>query len=183
VKPQNKIIVFSDERPRNELITKHLDDIANKFNVDFIVKNKVIKLGECDANPEDIAKQIKAQDLIILATYNLKLEPINAQRIIDEANRVNIPLVVISSRNPYDIAYLSGVKANIAIYGITGFDVTNNVRNSLETNIRSGLRSLFQGPKGKLDVLAEPHGKLPVDIRTPDNSQILYPRGYGLTTL
>lgn len=131
VKPQNKIIVFSDERPRNELITKHLDDIANKFNVDFIVKNKVIKLDKSDANPEDIAKQIKGQDLIILATYNLKLEPINAQRIIDEANKANIPLVVISSRNPYDIAYLSGVKANIAIYGITGFDVTNNVRNSL----------------------------------------------------
>ncbi|HDZ9832002.1 TPA: glycoside hydrolase family 3 N-terminal domain-containing protein [Yersinia enterocolitica] len=183
VKSQNKIIVFSDERPRNELITKHLNDIANKFNVDFAVKNKVIKLDKSDANPEDIAKQIKGQDLIILATYNLKLEPVNAQRIIDEANKANIPLVVISSRNPYDIAYLSGVKANIAIYGITGFDVTNNVRNSLETNIRSGLRALFQGPKGKLDVLAESHGKLPVDIRTPDNSQILYPRGYGLTTL
>ncbi|EKN6103385.1 glycoside hydrolase family 3 protein [Yersinia enterocolitica] len=183
VKPQNKIIVFSDERPRNELITKHLNDIANKFNVDFAVKNKVIKLDKSDANPEDIAKQIKGQDLIILATYNLKLEPVNVQRIIDEANKANIPLVVISSRNPYDIAYLSGVKANIAIYGITGFDVTNNVRNTLETNIRSGLRTLFQGPKGKLDVLAESHGKLPVDIRTPDNSQILYPRGYGLTTL
>ncbi|MGE4753812.1 glycoside hydrolase family 3 N-terminal domain-containing protein [Yersinia enterocolitica] len=183
VKSQNKIIVFSDERPRNELITKHLNDIANKFNVDFAVKNKVIKLDKSDANPEDIAKQIKGQNLIILATYNLKLEPVNAQRIIDEANKANIPLVVISSRNPYDIAYLSGVKANIAIYGITGFDVTNNVRNSLETNIRSGLRTLFQGPKGKLDVLAEPHGTLPVDIRTPDNSQILYPRGYGLTTL
>ena len=182
IKPQNKIMVFSDEKPRNELITKHLDDIANEFQVDFSIKNKVIKLDKSDANSEDIAKQIKGQDLIILATYNLKLDPINAQRIIDEANNANIPLVVISSRNPYDIAYLSGVKANIAIYGITGFDVTNNVRNSLETNIRSGLRTLFQGPKGKLDVLAKPHGKLPVDIKTPDNSQILFPRGYGLTT-
>ncbi|HHG9971438.1 TPA: glycoside hydrolase family 3 protein, partial [Yersinia enterocolitica] len=50
VKSQNKIIVFSDERPRNELITKHLNDIANKFNVDFAVKNKVIKLDKSDAN-------------------------------------------------------------------------------------------------------------------------------------
>lgn len=183
IKPQNKIMVFSDEKPRNELITKHLDDIAKEFQVEFSVNNEVIKLDKNDVAVEAIAKKIKDQNFIILATYNLKLNPINAQRIIDEANKANIPLVVISSRNPYDIAYLSGVKANIAIYGITGFDVTNNVRNSLETNIRSGLRTLFQGPKGKLDVLAEPHGKLPVDIKTPDNSQILYPRGYGLTTL
>ncbi|MFL4556726.1 glycoside hydrolase family 3 protein [Yersinia kristensenii] len=182
VKPQNRIMVFSDEKPRNELITKHLYDIANEFRVNFSIHSEVIKLDKKDVNAEDIAKKIKDQNFIILATYNLKINPVNAQRIIDEANKANIPLVVVSSRNPYDIAYLSGVKANIAIYGITGFDVTNNVRNSLETNIRSGLRTLFQGPKGKLDVLAEPHGKLPVDIRTPDNSQILYPRGYGLTT-
>ncbi|AIN19680.1 hypothetical protein CH54_3098 [Yersinia rochesterensis] len=183
IKPQNKIMVFSDEKPRNELITKHLDDIAKEFQVEFSVNNEVIKLDKNDVAVEAIAKKIKDQNFIILATYNLKLNPINAQRIIDEASKANIPLVVISSRNPYDISYLSGVKANISIYGITGFDVTNNVRNSLETNIRSGLRTLFQGPKGKLDVLAEPHGKLPVDIKTPDNSQILYPRGYGLTTL
>lgn len=183
VKPQNKIMVFSDEKPRNELIAKHLDDIANEFKVNFSVNNEVIKLDKNDVNAEDIAKKIKDQNFIILATYNLKLNPVNAQRVIDEANKANIPLVVVSSRNPYDIAYLSGVKANVAIYGITGFDVTNNVRNSLETNIRSGLRTLFQGPKGKLDVLAKPQGKLPVDIRTPDNSQILYPRGYGLTML
>ncbi|CNI85950.1 glycosyl hydrolase family protein [Yersinia frederiksenii] len=183
LKPQNGIMVFSDEKPRNELITKHLHDIENQFHVTFDVKSQVIKLDKDDISSEDIANQIKGQNLIILATYNLKLNPVNAQRIIDAANKENIPLVVISSRNPYDIAYLSGVKANIAIYGITGFDVTNNVRNSLETNIRSGLRTLFQGPKGKLDVLAEPRGKLPVDIRTPDNSQILYPRGYGLTML
>ncbi|WP_186366565.1 glycoside hydrolase family 3 protein [Yersinia thracica] len=183
IKPQNKIMVFSDEKPRNELITKHLDDIAKEFQVNFSVNSEVIKLDKNDVTTEEIVKKIKDQNFIILATYNLKLNPINAQRIIDEANKANISLVVISSRNPYDIAYLSGVKANIAIYGITGFDVTNNVRNSLETNIRSGLRTLFQGPKGKLDALAEPHGKLPVDIRTPNNSQILYPRGYGLTTL
>ncbi len=183
LKPQNGIMVFSDEKPRNELITKHLHDIENQFHVTFDVKSQVIKLDKDDISSEDIANQIKGQNFIILATYNLKLNPVNAQRIIDAANKENIPLVVISSRNPYDIAYLSGVKANIAIYGITGFDVTNNVRNSLETNIRSGLRTLFQGPKGKLDVLAEPRGKLPVDIRTPDNSQILYPRGYGLTML
>ncbi|WP_431223547.1 glycoside hydrolase family 3 protein [Serratia sp. L9] len=183
LKQQNTIMVFSDEAPRNQLIEKHLGDIANELNVQLNVNNQVIKLDQDTLTVEEIEKQLQDQQFIILATYNLKLNPVNAQRIIDIANKKNIPLVVISTRNPYDIAYLSDVKANIAIYGITGFDVTNNVRNSLETNIRSGLRTLFQGPAGKTAILATPKGKLPVDIKTPDNNQVLYPRGYGLTTL
>lgn len=71
------------------------------------------------------------------------------------------------------------MKANIAIYGITGFDVTNNVRNSLETNINRGLNSLFSTPVS--GVINSPRGKLPVDIKTPDNQQILYPFGHGLS--
>lgn len=181
LKPQNNIMVFSDEGPRNELINKHLGQIANELKVGLNVKDQVVKLDQDTLTTEEIEQQLQGQQLVILATYNLKLNPVNAQRIIDVANKQNIPLVVIATRNPYDIAYLSDVKANIAIYGITGFDVTNNVRNSLETNIRSGLRTLFKGPTG--DSLATPHGKLPVDIKTPDNNNVLYPRGYGLTAL
>ncbi|RJL52907.1 glycoside hydrolase family 3 protein [Pectobacterium carotovorum] len=179
----NQIIVYSDEKPRNELVKKHLKQIANELNVNLFVKDEVVKLDKDTLSEQEIKNQFSGQQFIILTTYNLKKNPINAQRIIDIAHQKNIPLVVISSRNPYDIAYLNGVNANIAIYGITGFDVTNNVRNSLETNIRSGLRTLFQGPSSKSNVLASPNGKLPVDIRKYDNSQILYPRGYGLTTL
>ncbi|NHX33560.1 glycoside hydrolase family 3 protein, partial [Escherichia coli] len=92
---------------------------------------------------DEAKKLVQNQDLVLLTTYNLKDTPTNAQRIIDAANQLETPIVVISSRNPYDIAYLNNVSANIAIYGITGFDITNNNRNSLETNIRSGLRTLF----------------------------------------
>ena len=88
---------------------------------------------------------ISGQDIILLVTYNLRERDTNAQFIINSANDAGIPLVVISSRDPYDIASLSNVKANIAIYGITGFDITNGQRNALETNIRSGLRTLFSG--------------------------------------
>lgn len=181
LKAHNNIMVFSDERPRNELIKKHLTQIADELKVSFNLNDQVVKLDQQNLTTAEIEQQIQGQQFIILATYNLKLNPANAQRIIDVANHKNIPLVVIATRNPYDIAYLSDVKANIAIYGITGFDVTNNVRNSLETNIRSGLRTLFQGPAGKKDILATPRGKLPVDIKTPDNKNVLYPRGYGLT--
>ena len=86
---------------------------------------------------------------------------------------------MISSRDPYDIANLSNVKANIAIYGITGFDITNGQRNALETNIRSGLRTLFSGKNAC--PLNYPGGRLPVDIKDPESGIILYHYGTGET--
>lgn len=183
LKSSNDVLVYSDEAPRNDLIKKHLGNIADEFNVAINVKGEVVKLDKDTLISADIEKQIQNQQLIILATYNLKDNPKNAQKIIDVAKAKNIPLVVISTRNPYDIAYLNNVKANIAIYGITGFDVTNNVRNSLEANIRSGLRTLFVGPEGNSKMLARPEGKLPVDIKSPDGSNVIYPRGYGLSLM
>lgn len=108
---------------------------------------------------------ISGQDIILLVTYNLRERDTNAQFIINSANDAGIPLVVISSRDPYDIASLSNVKANIAIYGITGFDITNGQRNALETNIRSGLRTLFSGKNAR--PLNYPAGRLPADIKDP----------------
>ncbi|ELX8379942.1 glycoside hydrolase family 3 protein [Providencia vermicola] len=179
LKPQNRILVISDEKPRNELIQKHLNAIANETGVTIDSQEIVIKLAENTLTEKDIKPRLKNQDLILLTTYNLKDNPTNAQIIIDEANKANIPLVVISSRNPYDIAYLKDVKANIAIYGITGFDITNNNRNSLETNIRSGLRTLFADQQKQ--PLNMPKGQLPVNIKNPQGDKILFPYGYGET--
>lgn len=181
LKAENNILVYSDEKSRNQLINKHLAQIGKELHVIMNVSDEVVNLGQDQLTKNEIEKQIAGQQFIILTTYNLKTNPANAQRIIDVAKEHKIPLVVISSRNPYDIAYLTNVDANIAIYGITGFDVTNNIRNSLETNIRSGLRTLFMGPAGKSTVLASPQGKLPVEIKTSDNSRLLYSRGHGLT--
>ncbi|MFV9997574.1 MAG: hypothetical protein AB8W37_07805 [Arsenophonus endosymbiont of Dermacentor nuttalli] len=85
-----------------------------------------------------------------MASYNLNKAPFNAQRILNVANRKAIPVVVISTNNPYDIAYLHGVKASIAIYDITAFDAIDNNRNNLATNICSGLRTLFLTPNKRL---------------------------------
>ncbi|MDV5373170.1 glycoside hydrolase family 3 protein [Enterobacter hormaechei] len=177
----NRIFIYSDEKPRNELIAKNLQQIAGEYHVNMVLGDRVVKMGDDNINKQQIASDITGNDLVILATYNLKNNPVNAQKVIDEASRLNIHVIVISTRNPYDIAYLNGVNANIAIYGITGFDVTNNVRNSLETNIKNGLRTLFTGSEPHSRPLNIPKGKLPVDIRSPDGSVILYPRGYGLS--
>ncbi|MGG4610067.1 glycoside hydrolase family 3 protein [Providencia sp. Me31A] len=179
LKPQNRILVISDEKPRNALIQKHLNDIAAETAVTIKSSEQVVKLNEDTLSKSDVRKLVTNQDLILLATYNLKDTPKNAQLIIDAANKAKIPLVVISSRNPYDIAYLNDVKANIAIYGITGFDITNNNRNSLETNIRSGLRTLFANSNAQ--PLNSPKGLLPVNIKNPQGNQVLFPYGHGET--
>lgn len=181
LKDHNKFFIYSDEQPRNALITKHLNAIAEETHVDMTLASRVAKLGQGDVDNQTIDNDIDGSDLIILATYNLKENPDNAQKIIDRAKLKNIPLVVISTRNPYDIAYLHDVKANIAIYGITGFDVTNNVRNALETNILSGLRTLFVSDKLGAAPLNIPQGKLPVNIKSSDANITLYSRGHGLT--
>lgn len=178
LKDSNNIVIFSDEQPRNNLIRHQLQDIADIFNANIKIDDHVVKMMANDQDKNVLLQQIEGQDLILLTTYNLTNNPYNAQAIIDVAKQQNIPLVVIASRNPYDIAYLNHVDANIAIYGITGFDVTNNVRNSLETNIRSGIRSLFSSSD---HVLNTPNGKLPVDIKSADLQQVIYAYGHGLT--
>ncbi|WP_272668985.1 glycoside hydrolase family 3 protein [Providencia sp. PROV151] len=179
LKGDNNLIIFSDEKPRNELIKKHLANIANQSDIKITTQDHVVKMMADDLSENEIEKIIKGQDFVLLATYNLALQPKNAQKIINIANKNNVPLVVISTRNPYDIAYLENVNANIAIYGITGFDVTNNVRNSLETNIRGGLNSLLSTPTQ--GVINTPKGKLPVNIKSPEDTDILYPYGHGLS--
>ncbi|WON77354.1 glycoside hydrolase family 3 protein [Serratia sp. UGAL515B_01] len=179
LKAKNNFLVISDENARNKLVSNELQSIASELNGKQIAATILaFKLDE-DSLPNDLAKRMQASDLVILVTYNLKAKSTAAQKVIDQAEKLNKPVVVISSRNPYDIAYLDNVKANIAIYGITGFDVTNNNRNSLEANIKAGIRTLFKNNDNNF-VFNTPKGKLPVDIR---NSQgdIIYSFGHGLT--
>lgn len=178
LKAKNKFVIYSDEQPRNTLIERLLNQIADKNDVQISTNSHVVKMMQADLDQKILEEQISGQDLILLVSYNLTNNPKNAQKIIDAANTQNVPLVLISSRNPYDIAYLSNVKNNIAIYGITGFDVTNNVRNSLETNIYSGLKTLFSINNTPINV---PTGKLPVSIKAQDSDKIIFPYGFGLT--
>ena len=53
------------------------------------------------------------------------------------------------------------------------------MRNSLETNIRGDLNSLFS--TSTQGVINTPKGKLPVNIKSPEGTDILYPYGHGLS--
>ncbi|CAK3991687.1 beta-N-acetylhexosaminidase [Vibrio crassostreae] len=170
------VLVISDEQSRNELIESELRNIAGDSPI-FVNKMK-LSMMESGVSEDALKKNINAADFVILATYNLKPGAENAQAVINATNDLGKKAVVIATRNPYDIGYLTDVKANIAIYGITGFDVTNANRNSLEANIRAGVRTLFTDLDGQ--PLNNPTAKLPVAINDA-NGNLLFPLGHGNT--
>ncbi len=175
-----QVLVISDEAPRNALVENELMNIAAPFeNVNMDVEKSVLKLSGSDINKALFKQKIAKANYVILITYNLNNTAENAQAVIDLSDEMQKPLVVIAARNPYDIASLTGVKANIAVYGVTGFDVTNNNRNKLEANIRAGVRSLFILAEHRA-ALNAPTGKLPVDIKSVDGETLLYCLGHGL---
>ncbi|MGB6129136.1 MAG: glycoside hydrolase family 3 protein [Psychrilyobacter sp.] len=149
----------------NEIIKIEKDVKIEKFSVDYK-----------DGLTEDIKNGIKNSNYVILATYNLKNDT-KINEIIKFSNENNKKMVGISTRNPYDIVYTPTIKANIAIYGITGFDQTNYGINSLEANIKAGIRSVFTRD-GVL--LVVPKGKLPVNIKD-EKGEIIYKIGHGLS--
>ncbi|MCK5819216.1 MAG: glycoside hydrolase family 3 protein [Psychromonas sp.] len=183
---RTKCLILSDEQSRNNLVINEINKITNDaLNSDLSIEDRVISMNSSvldEKQLSDLKKQIEAADFVLLLTYNLSATSTinNAQHIINMSNQLSIPCVVIASRNPYDIAYLKGVKANIAVYGVTGFDVTNNNRNKLEANMRAGVRSLFMLANDNTP-LNEPTGQLPVDIKSSDGKTVLYPFGHGLS--
>ncbi|UUV19880.1 glycoside hydrolase family 3 protein [Fusobacteria bacterium ZRK30] len=165
-----KILLIAETKTRGKI----MEDEILKIEKD--VKIEKLTADYRDGLTEELKNGIKNSNYIVLATYNLKKNT-KINEIIEFVNGNNKKMVTISTRNPYDIIYTPTVRANIAIYGITGFDQTNNGRNSLEANIRAGIRVVFVGSDGSSVV---PEGKLPVNIRD-ERGQIIYKFGHGLT--
>ena len=166
-----RVLFISETKARGSIMESEIKKISKNVVVEKIATNYNMGLSEL------LKSGIKNSDYIILTTYNLKNNT-KINKIIEFANKNDKKLVTISTRNPYDIIYTPTVKANIVIYGITGFDRTNNSRNSLEANIRAGIRTIFIG-KDK-NKLVRPVGKLPVDIRD-EKGEIIFKFGTGLT--
>ncbi|OQY08366.1 MAG: hypothetical protein B6I28_04795 [Fusobacteriia bacterium 4572_132] len=165
------ILILSTTNARAKMIKDEIETLNNQ------VKTIIEKVDYNKDMTAKVKEMIKKTDFIIMTTYNLKNNT-KANEIVKFANENNKKLVTISTRNPYDIAYLPSVKANIAIYGVTGFDRTGGGRNALEGNIKAGVRTIFTGKdKSKFNV---PTAKLPVDIKD-EYGKIIYKFGYGLT--
>jgi len=121
-------------------------------------------LGELTTTQKAI---IDENDYIILATYSSTLASSMPGRItgagfiaalIQYADLRKKQVIVIGMGTPYDILYLQGAKAYLAVYGTNA------------TNIQAGMAAVF----GNLS----PSGKLPVSIQ--EQGKILFEIGYGL---
>ncbi|MDJ0340043.1 glycoside hydrolase family 3 protein [Streptomyces sp. H10-C2] len=101
------------------------------------------------------------KDGVIVATYNVTAAFSGQIALVKALVATGVPVVQIAIRNPYDIAWLSGVAAGLAVYGWT--DVS--------------LRAVARVIAGR----AAPVGRLPVAVpRADDPKQVLYPIGHGL---
>ena len=99
-------------------------------------------------------------DVIVFASYNATGNAAQ-QQMVAELAATGVPVVVIATRNPYDISVLPGADAVINSYG-TG--VVN-----------------FHGVVRVLAGDINPAGRLPVDIPEADGDDILLPLGFGLS--
>ncbi|QUH25776.1 glycoside hydrolase family 3 protein [Serpentinicella alkaliphila] len=127
-----------------------------------VIIDSIIYSSGTELNLAQKSKISKA-DYIIMGTNNLRnrdrrIDYIN--QLISYTNKQDIPLVVFSTGNPYDIMYLQHTKAYIATYG------------DFDSNINSSLKVIL----GKIS----PKGKLPVDIPNKDATGLLFEFGHGL---
>lgn len=84
------------------------------------------------------------------------------QRLVQQLLATGKPVIVVAVRDPYDIAYLPGVKTYLATYSYSPVAIESAVR-------------VITGE-------VAPSGKLPVDIPAKgDPQRVLYPFGHGLT--
>ncbi|MFC4556033.1 glycoside hydrolase family 3 N-terminal domain-containing protein [Georgenia faecalis] len=105
------------------------------------------------------AAQSPDVDVIVFASYNASGNAAQQQMVAALA-ATGKPVVVVATRNPYDINALPGADAVLNIYGI-------NVVN-------------FHGAVAALAGDINPSAKLPVNVPTADGQGVLLPLGFGL---
>ena len=132
-------------------------------------KTQVVQTGSAPSDSA-IASAVAAaadKDAVVVTTmkaWDTKVTDPKAgqQRLVQQLLATGKPVIVVAVRDPYDIAYLPGVKTYLATYSYSPVAVESAVR-------------LITG-----DVA--PSGKLPVDIPAAGDPQtVLYPFGHGLT--
>lgn len=120
-----------------------------------------------------LREKIESSDYIIVASLASNanhLKPGTWNRdlprsVIDYGNKLNKDTVLISLRNPYDLAPYDNAKAQVVSYGFKGMDPTEG--DTLFPTKSSGPN--IPASMGVIFGVVEPKGKLPVDIPSLNN--------------
>jgi beta-N-acetylhexosaminidase len=114
-----------------------------------------------DAKIADAVAAAKASDAVVVTTMKAWTSPAQ-QKLVKSLLATGKPVVVVATRDPYDIAYVDDAPTYLATYSYSPVAIDAVAR-------------VITG-----DV--SPSGKLPVDIPAADDAKkVLYPFGHGLT--
>jgi beta-N-acetylhexosaminidase len=112
--------------------------------------------------PTQVAQAVNAgvgKDLVVDITYNASTYP-EQQALANQLALARLPLVVLATGTPYDIAYLTGIRTYVASYSSRPVALESATRVITGQNAATGL--------------------LPVTIlRADDPTRVLYPFGWG----
>ena len=141
---------------------------------------------------DDVLKEkIESSDYIIVASLSSNANHLKPgawnrdlpRSVIDYGNKLNKDTVLISLRNPYDLAAYDNAKAQVVAYGFKGMDPTEGdtlfPTKSSGPNIPASMGVVFGA--------VEPKGKLPVDIPSLNNDGTMntevnyYDYGHGIS--
>lgn len=137
---------------------------------------------------QETKEKINEADYVITGSYIVKNDPAVNDGVIDDtvqdsskwatafpravmnySQSQSKKFVLMSVRNPYDIANFEEANAVLAVYGFKGY--TNG--RYRQPNIPAGVKTIFGA--------SDPKGKLPVAIPSVTNKgETLYPFGLGL---
>lgn len=163
------------------------ENSLNKIQLDTYEYNNI---GIID---DVLREKIESSDYIIVASLasnanHLKPGAWNRdlpRSVIDYGNKLNKDTVLISLRNPYDLAAYDNAKAQVVSYGFKGMDPTEG--DTLFPTKSSGPN--IPASMGVIFGVVEPKGKLPVDIPSLNNDGTMntkvnyYDYGHGITNM
>ncbi len=184
---ENVVMISTNDAQKNILdhgflVLKDEDIIDSSVTLQIVNEN----YGE---NYEDCMNAInQANVLIVTSTLDAssQLDTTQSDRIrnvqeyISKAKSLGIPVIVISSKIPYDAALLQEADAIVCAYNSKGATNVDDLYNPIATysvNLMCAEDIIFGS--------AKPKGTLPVNIPNVENGQftsdILYERGTGVT--
>lgn len=163
------------------------ENSLNKLQLDTYEYNNI---GVID---DVLREKIESSDYIIVASLASNADHLKPgtwnrdlpRSVIDYGNKLNKDTVLISLRNPYDLAAYDNAKAQVVSYGFKGMDPTEG--DTLFPTKSSGPN--IPASMGVIFGVVEPKGKLPVDIPSLNNDGTMntkvnyYDYGHGITNM
>ncbi|XZH04528.1 glycoside hydrolase family 3 N-terminal domain-containing protein [Clostridium perfringens] len=163
------------------------ENSLNKIQLDTYEYNNIEVIDDV------LREKIESSDYIIVASLASNADHLKPgtwnrdlpRSVMDYGNKLNKDTVLISLRNPYDLAAYDNAKAQVVSYGFKGMDPTEG--DTLFPTKSSGPN--IPASMGVIFGVVEPKGKLPVDIPSLNNDGTMntkvnyYDYGHGITNM